>query len=72
MHVGQPELMNSGRDSIEKSQTPVGQRGVKLTGGQKQRMAIAGATLANPRILLLDEATSSLVSGSEALIQEGL
>lgn len=55
-----------------KSQTLAGQRGVKLTGGQKQRMAVAGATLTNPRILLLDEATSSLDSGSEALIQEGL
>ena len=52
--------------------TVVGERGYKLSGGEKQRVAIARVVLKDPRILVLDEATSSLDSQSEALIQAAL
>ncbi len=52
--------------------TVVGERGYKMSGGEKQRLAIARVVLKDPRILILDEATSSLDTTSERLVQAAL
>ena len=53
-------------------ETVVGERGYKLSGGEKQRLAIARAILKNPPVLILDEATSALDTASERVIQNSL
>ncbi len=63
------DFVNELPDGVE---TLVGEKGARISGGQKQRLAIARALIRNPRILILDEATSALDSQSEHAIQEAL
>ena len=56
----------------KKYDTGVGERGLKLSGGEKQRVAIASTILKNPKILMFDEATSALDSHTEKEIQSSM
>ncbi|MCA3254271.1 MAG: ATP-binding cassette domain-containing protein, partial [Alphaproteobacteria bacterium] len=60
------------KDLPDGFETKVGERGLKLSGGEKQRVAIARTVLKAPPILILDEATSALDSATEADIQAAL
>ncbi len=80
-HLSEAEVINAAKianahDFImqmpEGYQSNIGDRGMKMSGGQRQRLSIARAVLKNPPILILDEATSALDTESERLVQEAL
>lgn len=68
----QAQLLDFVKALPEGLNTRVGERGLKLSGGEKQRVGIARVILADPAILVLDEATSALDSGTEAAVQGAL
>src|SRR5207244_8886285 len=63
------ELITSLPDGYD---TPVGERGYRFSGGEKQRIAIARTVLRNPPVLVLDEATSALDNETERAVQRAL
>ncbi|MGN6542331.1 MAG: ABC transporter ATP-binding protein [Ginsengibacter sp.] len=80
-HAAQEEIItaakiaNANQFILQKEngyETTIGERGNKLSGGEKQRVTIARAVLKNPPILILDEATSSLDTESEKLVQDAI